>query len=580
MSDDELTIRPGPSRDSGLGAYRKAGSLVGRVIQASRRAGFTSLGRRPKGRGTGHLGRGRRAALQRRRSTYRRRVVIKARVVRHRGASFRSAPLARHVSYLEREGVTRNGSDGQMFDAASNQADGEAFAQRCENDRHHFRFIVSPEDAVDMADLRTFIRELMQDMARDLETGLDWVAVDHWNTGQPHIHVLVRGVAGDGKDLVIDRGYISAGLRARAEDRATIELGPRTERDIRTALRREIDAERWTSLDRRLQRGRDGQGAINLGAEPFSGERRDRVVLIGRARVLERMGLAQQIGTLAWSLAEDFESSLRALGDRGDIIKTMHRAMSGQGVAIHAARISLEDRTGDQPIVGRLVERGLHDELIGEAYAIVDGIDGRTHYLRFPDIEQTGDASADAIVATTTWIDRDGKRRTSLTVRCDLSLDQQIDARGATWLDRQLTSPRAASLGEGFGAEVREALGRRAEVLAAEGFARRSGQRFVFARDLLAALRDREIDEAAGRLAARHGGSLQAARPGDYVAGVYRERIALASGRFAMIDNGLGFQLVPWRRDLEGRLGEAVSGRINQRGGVDWSFGRSKHLSV
>src|SRR3546814_3374351 len=73
------------------------------------------------------------------------------------------------------------------------------------------------------SDLRSFTRELMADAAKDLGTELDWVAVDHWNTDNPHIHVLVRGVASDGTDLVIDRGYISEGLRFRAEERLTLE---------------------------------------------------------------------------------------------------------------------------------------------------------------------------------------------------------------------------------------------------------------------------------------------------------------------------------------------------------------------
>ncbi len=66
---------------------------------------------------------------------------------------------------------------------------------RCEEDRHHFRFTVSPEEAGQMADLRAFTRELMADAERDLGAKLDWAAVDHWNTDNPHIHVLVRGRA-------------------------------------------------------------------------------------------------------------------------------------------------------------------------------------------------------------------------------------------------------------------------------------------------------------------------------------------------------------------------------------------------
>ena len=189
-------------------------------------------------------------------------MVIKARVVRHQGTRFRSAPLAKHIAYLKREGVTRDGADARMFDATSDAADERAFAERCEDDRHHFRFIVSPEDAAELADLRAFTRELMADAERDLGTKLDWVAVDHWNTDNPHVHVLVRGRADDGQDLVISRDYISRGFRDRAAERVTLELGPRSEQEIRSALEKEVEAERWTSLDRALRDIADEGGGV------------------------------------------------------------------------------------------------------------------------------------------------------------------------------------------------------------------------------------------------------------------------------------------------------------------------------
>ena len=129
-----------------------------------------------------------------------------------------------------------------------------------------------------------------------------------------------------------------------------------------------------------------------------AGARKDRSLLLGRAQTLERMGLADRVGPAIWTLAADIEPTLRDLGDRGDIIKTMHRAMTGHGLTIDPERIALHGRTGGEHVIGRLVERGLHDELTGEAYAIVDGLDGRTHHLRFPDIERTTDASPGAIV--------------------------------------------------------------------------------------------------------------------------------------------------------------------------------------
>ena len=531
-------------------------------------------------RGTGHRGRGRGAAFQQRRNAFGRRVVIKARVVRHRGAKFSSAPLGHHIAYLERDGVSRDDAPAEMFDAGCDRADAEAFAARCEDDRHHFRFIVSPEDAGEMADLRSFTRELMRDMASDLdvdpEHGLDWVAVDHWNTDHPHIHVLVRGVVSDGADLVIDRAYISHGLRARAEERVTIELGPRSERDIQRALRREVDAERWTSLDRRLQQRRDNEGVIDMRPDSAADRRKDRTLLIGRARMLERMGLAERIGPASWRLVVDAEATLRALGERGDIIKTMHRAMSGHGLVLDPSRLAMHGRSTDERIVGRLIARGLHDELTGEAYAIVDGLDGRTHYLRFPDLDRTSDAVSGAIVEASSWTDRKGRAQSSLLVRSDLSVEDQVHARGATWLDRQLVTPRPEAFAGGFGAEVESALSQRSDALIGEGLAARRGQRIVFAKGLLDTLRERELAEASEALAARHGGAARSASPGELVAGVYRERVALASGRFAVIDSGMGFQLVPWRQDLERHLGEHVMGKINPRGSVDWSFARTR----
>jgi type IV secretory pathway VirD2 relaxase len=222
---------------------------------------------------------------------------------------------------------------------------------------------------------------LMTNVARDLGTKLDWIAADHWNTDNPHVHVLIRGRAEDGQDLVISRDYISRGFRDRAAERVTLELGPRSEREIRSALVREVEAERWTSLDRALRIAADeGAGVADLRPGASGEDPELRRLMVGRAARLERLGLAEQIAPGCWTLKPGIEDKLRDLSIRNDIIKTMHRAMGGvdrepdvSGFALH----------GDAPVdavLGRLVERGLHDELKGSAYAIVEGIDGRTHH--------------------------------------------------------------------------------------------------------------------------------------------------------------------------------------------------------
>ena len=579
--DDELRLRPGRIRDRGRRAARPE-TFVGEVMRAARKAGYTGNGFGRANRGSSSsFGRGRSAALALSLRSPARRVVIKARVVRHRGNKFRSAPLAKHVAYLKRDGITRDGSDARMFDTRSEAVDERAFAERCEEDRHHFRFIVSPEDAAEMTDLRAFTRELMTDAERDLGTKLDWVAVDHWNTDNPHVHVLVRGRANDGQDLVISRDYISRGFRARAEERVTLELGPRSEQAIQSALERDVEAERWTGLDRALRDMAD-EGASIADLRPGAPDRDPelRRLMLGRAAKLERLGLAERAAPACFALKPGIEQTLRDLEMRGDIIKTMHRAMTVAGRAPDISSFALHGDDPGDPVLGRLVERGLHDELKGSAYAIVEGVDGRTHHLRFSDLELTGDAARGAIVEARAYEDTQGRRRLSLATRSDLSLQQQIAAPGATWLDRQLLAREPVVTGGGFGREVADAMDRRVDHLAAEGLARRQGQRVIFSRDLLNTLRRRELDNAAGKIAAETGIVYRPSPEGEYVVGIYRQRVTLSSGRFAMIDDGLGFQLVPWRPALEQQLGRHVSGVMLPSGGVDWSFGRKRGLEL
>lgn len=580
VRDDELRIRPGRIRNRNNLAKPK--SFVGQVMRAARKAGYSGKGFGRQGRrGSSGFGRGRSAALALSLRSPGRRVVVMSRVVRHRGQRFRSAPLARHITYLKREGVTRDRADARMFDAGSDDADAKGFAERCEGDRHHFRFTVSPEDAAEMDDLRVFTRELMSDAVRDLGTELDWVAVDHWNTDNPHIHVLVRGKADDGKDLVISRDYISWGFRARAAERVTLELGPRSEHEINSALCRDVDAERWTGLDRALRVAADeGGGVVDLRPDPASDDPELRRLMVGRSARLERLGLAEQVAPGQWVLKPGMEQTLRDLAIRGDIIKTMHRAMSGMGRDVDISGFVLHGDAPADAIVGRLVERGLHDELKGSAYAIVDGIDGRTHHLQFVDLELTGDAGRGAIVELRVYEDTTGAKRTALAVRSDLTLQAQVRAQGATWLDRQLLARESPLSSAGFGLEVRAAMEERINHLAEEGLARRQGQRVIFARDLLNTLRRRELEAVATRIGAETGFSYRASVEGEHVAGTYRQRVDLSSGRFAMIDDGLGFQLVPWRPALERHLGKEISGITMPGDQIDWSFARKRGLSL
>ena len=574
-NDDDLRIRLGRIRSRGsertkpaifqaITAAKRAGGLISkRGCIYSPRASKFGRGRAASVIAGHRLERGARGAM------------IKARVVRH---SARSS-LGAHLKYLQRDGVTRDGENGKLFGDEGRGVDAEIFAERCEDDRHHFRFIVSPDDALEMADLKSFTGDLMNQMEKDLGTRLDWAAVDHWNTGHPHIHVIVRGVGDDAENLVISRDYIRSGMRARASEIITRELGPRTEIDIRRSLEKQVEAERWTDIDRALVRSAGRDGLIDTAPEAGIQPDISHVLKTGRLHKLQHLGLANELAPGQWTVSGDAEQVLRDIGARGDIIKRMHAAMSERGINRGVSNYVLETMPG-QAIVGKLIDRGLHDELSGSAYAIVDGIDGRTHHIQFTDIEATGDGKPGAIVELRQYKDRKDRARTALAVRSDMDLQSQIIAPGATWLDRRNLDTRPNDLGGGFGSQVRRAMEDRAEHLAREGLARRQGQRIIFARNLLDTLKGRELDSAAQQFSKEIGLPYTPSKPGEYVAGTVRQRLTLASGRFAMIDNGLGFSLVPWTPSLDKQLGNHISGVMRGDGGVDWSLGRGRDLGI
>ena len=345
---------------------------------------------------------------------------------------------------------------------------------------------------------------------------------------------------------------------------------------MRRGLDAQVHADRLTKLDRALFReARDG--VIDLRPDWLAAADPLRETKIARMRKLERLDLAEPAGAARWTLQPDIEQRLRALGERDDIIKRMHRNLGAE----RTADVVLESERQRAPVFGRLVARGLDDELTGSAYMIIEGVDGRAHHLRLPSLDATGDGARGAIVELRRFTDATGKERVALAVRSDLDLAAQVAADGATWLDRQLVGRTPIPLASGgFGGEVRDALAVRAERLVEQGLATRRGERIVPAPDLLAKLRGRELERTTARLASETGLAHRPSDAGEHVAGTYRQRLTLSSGRFAMLDDGLGFQLVPWTPALDRHLGQSVAGVAMADGGVEWSLGRKRGLGV
>jgi len=357
-------------------------------------------------------------------------------------------------------------------------------------------------------------------------------------------------------------------------------------------------------------------------------------------------------GINRWRLRPDIEPTLRAMGERGDIVRTMQRALGSQQ---REMTVFTPGETA-QTVIGRVVGKGLADELQERGYLVLDGIDGRAHYVALPAgteleqfpagavVEARGAVEGRAVDKTIAGLAEGGVYRTdhhlallraqpgrggdpqetvaahvrrleslrraglvervaegtwrvpadlperarqhdaqrlaggSMTLHSHLPIERQARVIGATWLDRQLIGGVAGVVDKGFGGELREALRQRSEFLVEHGLAERCGSRVVLARNLLGTLRHRDLDEAARAIASETGMAYRPAVDGERVSGVYRRHVLLASGRFAMLDDGLGFTLVPWNAVIERRLGQQV-GAIARGSGVTWELGRRRGVS-
>jgi type IV secretory pathway VirD2 relaxase len=305
-----------------------------------------------------------------------RRVVVKAHALRMNATGAKAAAL--HLRYIEREGVERDGSRGVLY-TGDGPARTETLEQPRVGEKHQFRLIVSPEDAGDL-DLMEYVRRLMAQVERDLGRKLEWAAVNHYNTDHTHAHIVVRGVDRDGRQVRLDRGYISNGLRARAQEIATEELGPRREIDLRRTRAREIGQDRLTSLDREIER-RAHQGRIEV-RSPNRGARVDDSTLVARLEHLETLRLAERVSANAWTLSAGWQDQLRELGSRGDILKQIHSAIRGDPARYQIVKDGQAiEAKGAGALSGRVASKGLSDELKGSFYAVVETPSGRAYHL-------------------------------------------------------------------------------------------------------------------------------------------------------------------------------------------------------
>ena len=365
----DLGMQPRPPRRRGEQHHPRRWWLAlakrqGRATQ-SRRVN-TRLGRRGAG-------------VQREPRAFIQRSVVKVSYARNA----RSASWAAHGRYLAREGAQREDAKGLGFDSTRDDINLSQLLAGWQKagDPRLFRIIVSPENGAVM-DLKEHARDLVAQMERDLGTRLEWAAIDHHDTDNPHVHILIRGITEAGNALSIDRNYIKSGIRDRSQEIASRELGLRVERDILESRARVVTRDQFTEIDRALIGRADARNVVtfNDGMQRNDAARERQAQNVARLGFLECMGLARQLSQLSWQISPDLEQTLRQHQLSIDFIKTRARHLD----QIHDRQAPLhvtELKPGEQ-VTGRVIGTGLENETTDRRYLMIEGNDGKLHYIR------------------------------------------------------------------------------------------------------------------------------------------------------------------------------------------------------
>jgi type IV secretory pathway VirD2 relaxase len=305
-----------------------------------------------------------------------------------------------HGRYVARESATHEGDSKAVgFDGRGESIDiaGRLESWQKAGDERLWKLIVSPEFG-DRADLKRLTRDLVSRMERDLGMPLEWVAVAHYNTEHPHVHMALRGVGPEGRPLHLSRDYVKLGIREIAEDLCTRQLGHRTELDAAVAQRREVHQHRYTSLDRIIKRyAANAEEAdspfFTVAMDPKRAGLGRSAPLVDqhtaeRLKVLESMGLAEPADPTTWRVRQDFENILRAMQRSSD----RQKMLAAHGVLMSDERLPLAvlDFRRLTTVEGRILVHGEEDtgRQAGRSYFMLEGTDGQVHYVYYtPELE-------------------------------------------------------------------------------------------------------------------------------------------------------------------------------------------------
>ena len=298
--------------------------------------------------------------------------------------------------------IARESAGGSVLSQLGNDVHGEVSRPaepakelerwQSEGDPRLWKLIVSPEFG-ERLDLDRLTRDLMARMEKDLGTKLEWVAVPHFNTEHPHVHIALRGIREDKSALDLPRDYVRHGIRAIAEDLCTRQLGHRNQLDAVASERREIQEHRFTSLDRVINRANIADGSM---AEHFVVRRRAEnnarareQHIDARLLVLQQMGLAKDVGGGEWQVRRDFETVLKAMQRTSD----RQKMLASHGALLSDERLPLVvlDLRKLKTLEGRVLMHGEEEtgKAAGRHYLLLEGTDAKVHLIYYtPEMEE------------------------------------------------------------------------------------------------------------------------------------------------------------------------------------------------
>ncbi len=298
-----------------------------------------------------------------------------------------------HGRYLERESAV-GGEIG--FDAHQTgvEISKQLQAWQAKKDELLWKIILSPEFG-DRVDLQRLTRDVMNRMEEDLGGPLEWVAVVHRNTEHPHVHVSLRGVNSSGNTLRLNRDYVKRGVREVAESLCTRQLGFQTSLDASEAARREVNENRFTSLDRVIFRQAQA-GESGLGFTPIA---TTNAQVRARLCVLSRMGLAERASDGAWLLRPDSELVLRTMQRAADRQKTLFT--HGESISDKRLAIQAIDWRQTPSVEGRVLVHG-EQEHTDKRFLMLESTSARVFYIPYTremeDLRAQGGLKANSLI--------------------------------------------------------------------------------------------------------------------------------------------------------------------------------------